>query len=233
MFMDADQLTASNLKRLREAKGWTQEGLATEAQARLGLEWTRDHVAAVERGARRLSVGEVLAFAHVFRTDLNEFLAADGWIELTPGFRAKGLTELCSPGGWLLETENPASRANDAFVAELESRRTPAEKAELAARQQVTQKAAKALGASPMALTVAAWQLWGRSLGAERDRRLGGDGAAQAKGHVTRQLYAELEAVLQSGRAGSRRVAETTNAAGDTVAEGVAERLTTKKKPRK
>jgi transcriptional regulator with XRE-family HTH domain len=235
--MNADELTAWNLKRLREAKGWTQEGLATEVQNRLGLEWTRDHVAAIERGARRLSVGEVLALAHVFRADLHEFLATDDWVELTAGFRAKGLTELCNQGGWLLETENPASRATAAFMADVDARRTPAERAELAARQQVVQKAARVLRASPMAVMLAARQLWGRSLGAERDRRLGGDGAAQAKGHVTRQLYAELAAVLNSapisGAQGAREVPDRPRKSRSKVPGKVPERLTARKRPHK
>jgi hypothetical protein len=167
----------------------------------------------------------------------DEFLATDDWVELTAGFRAKGLTELCNPGGWLLETENPASRATAAFMADVEARRTPAKRAALAARQQVVQKAARVLRASPMAVMLAARQLWGRSLGAERDRRLGGDGAAQAKGHVTRQLYAELAAVLNSapisGAQGAREVPDRPRKSRSKVPGKVPERLTARKRPHK
>lgn len=63
-------------------------------------------------------------------------------------------------------------------------------------------KAAARLGMTPLALTQAAIRLWGRSLSAERDRRVGlqvteklDSRSVQAlRGHITRALLAEIEA---------------------------------------
>jgi hypothetical protein len=197
---DVDQITAANLKRLRSALGrmWSQETLANEVRTRLGLEWTRDLVAAIERGQRRLSVGEVLALAHLFRVSLSEFFAADDWVALAPGLRAKGLAEICV-GDRLKETEDSADR----LLADYRGASTQAQPA-----TQAEQKAARALDVSLATLRLKAKQRWGRSFDEERDQRVqelqateieqGGLGLTRRgvqalRGHVARELYAELQ----------------------------------------
>ncbi|MEB4208754.1 hypothetical protein [Mycobacterium sp. 94-17] len=58
---------------------------------------------------------------------------------------------------------------------------------------------AKALGVEPFVVEYAAAYLWGRTVSDERDARVAGDASPQKRGRVTRQLQAELRAVLDGG----------------------------------
>jgi len=201
-FPTVDQVTAANLRRLRQARKLSQDELAREARERLELDWTRDHVDSIERGKRRLSVGEVIALAHVLGVTIADFLQADDWVWLTPGLRAKGLPDVCSG---VLEQLAEVEDVRDRFVAGALAR-SPAKKR---VYTQAELKAAATLGTSPVLLAVTARRLWGRSLTEERDRRVdehmqrseaeGGPELARAglqalRGHITRELYAELQA---------------------------------------
>ena len=53
------------MKHLRERAGWTQAQLATTI-TRLGFDFKRVTIAEVERGGRRISLEELLAFAALF-----------------------------------------------------------------------------------------------------------------------------------------------------------------------
>ncbi|MGW5123278.1 helix-turn-helix domain-containing protein [Streptomyces sp. NPDC004069] len=63
---------------------------------------------------------------------------------------------------------------------------------------EATVKAAQRLGWSPQEVDATAHRLWGRSLTAEREARIGGAPRTRAdqarRGHVTRQLMGELRA---------------------------------------
>lgn len=65
---------------------------------------------------------------------------------------------------------------------------------------EVEQRMAKALGVESFVIDYAAAYLWQRTVADERDARVTGDASAQKRGRVTRQLQAELRAVLQGGR---------------------------------
>lgn len=55
---------------------------------------------------------------------------------------------------------------------------------------------AKALGKPASVIAEVSAHLWGRTLSAERDRRAGENANAQDRGRITRQLRAEIQAVL-------------------------------------
>lgn len=61
------------------------------------------------------------------------------------------------------------------------------------------QRIAKALGVEPFVVEWAAAYLWQRTAADERDARAGDDASAQKRGRITRQLQAELRAVLDGG----------------------------------
>ena len=82
--MDAKRLVAGNLKRLREARGWSQEALADHA----GLH--RTYVSGVERGVRNPTVTVLMKLAVGLEVRLAELLQQDA--EVTP-------PPACSPRG--------------------------------------------------------------------------------------------------------------------------------------
>ena len=94
--------------------------------------------------------------------------------------------------------------------------------AERDAVQEVEQRAARRLGVSPPWLvSLAARKMWGRSLTAERDRRLalvgaGTPGSLRAQaGHITRELMKELETAFAEAGIETRRGSH-----GDDQAQG-------------
>jgi len=82
------------------------------------------------------------------------------------------------------------------------------------------QKAARRLGVHPAAVALAAHRLWGRSLTAERDRRVAEQSPGDlprriqaVRGHVTRKLVAELSPVLSRVPVTARVVTRSASAA--------------------
>ncbi|WP_209856433.1 helix-turn-helix domain-containing protein [Rhizobium herbae] len=72
--MDVRQRIGWNLRRLRVAKGLSQERLALEAEI------DRSYVGRVERGSENVTVGALEAFASTLEVDVSAFFA-----ELDPG----------------------------------------------------------------------------------------------------------------------------------------------------
>lgn len=217
-----------NLRRIREGREERQEDVAKRARVG-GLKWTRATVAAVETGARTMSLAELVLLAHVLLVPVQRFLEGDGWVELAPGAEAtrKGIrTMLGDPDAAMnmpigRNFRTPATRNLDAAFAGLKDRllhvkeiaerygmgaTTLADSAwwEDAATDEAERKAARKLGVDPLEVVVASASRWGRSLTAERDRRVAGlvdESTAprtiqSVRGHVTRALLAELSTIL-------------------------------------
>ena len=191
---------------------------------RVGLEVTRSWIAALERGSgRTLDLGELALVCFAFQTDLTGFLAGAGLCRVsdTASIAVEKIHDALEGRFDLIEnddldvplTRNPVfSRANIAALRR-RSRRlwpaaTPAQivQAERAGRGEVELKAAKRLGVEPEAVSLAAFGRWGHSLTDERDAQVetavagASPRTAQAlRGHVTRQLIAELEPILTKG----------------------------------
>jgi transcriptional regulator with XRE-family HTH domain len=80
-----DEVRVARLKEHRAGAGWTQARLA-EAMAQLGFQWSRQQVAEVEAGTRRVTDRELLGLAALYGVPVLAFLrpADDEWVEF-PG----------------------------------------------------------------------------------------------------------------------------------------------------
>jgi transcriptional regulator with XRE-family HTH domain len=182
---------ANNLSRFREQRGLTQEELARLA-AMTGLPWLPVTVHAIERGRRKLSLGEAILLQHLLGVPLSDLAATtegsidvegvviddDVWRALAPPEPAKGVRRLLDSGAMTLKIG-------------IDARDRAAEKE---AQDEAERKAAKRLGIRGVDLVEMAHGLWGHGLTAERDRRLssaGGEVRAR-RGHVTRELLDEM-----------------------------------------
>jgi len=66
-------LVSNNLRRLRHAKGWSQQDLAVQCQLR---DWdtTRDIISKIEYQRRNVTDLELAAFAKIFRVSADELI---------------------------------------------------------------------------------------------------------------------------------------------------------------
>lgn len=180
------QATGRNVERLRTQRGLSQDVLAAK-MLRYGFEWGRSVVAAVESGRRALEIGEALVVAKELGVELGDLLVgevASETVTLAPLVRVDvaALRALFAPGVSGLSLYTPmTSTAMD----------------EAASHQEAELKAARKLRVEPRQIVSAARSLWGRSLTAERDARVGPDANHATRGHVTRQLVAEIKKRLQ------------------------------------
>lgn len=178
------------MRRLREARGWQQETLAQNACAELGVDWTRETVLRLEQGRRKLGAGELLGLCFLFRVPLAELLqgAGDAW-------PTAGLKLAAAEIPQLLEGERPPSAESPV------DRRIAPHVPRAGARPDLADdRAAKAIGATPLLISLLSHKLWGRSLSAERDRRAGPGANRMKKAHATRELYTELSAAIAQAR---------------------------------
>ena len=76
--MDAKRVVARNMKRLREAKGWSQEAMAEHS----GLH--RTYVSGVERGVRNPTVSVLQKIAEGLETTMIELVRDDAEGGLNP-----------------------------------------------------------------------------------------------------------------------------------------------------
>ncbi len=206
--LDVDAAVGASLRRLREERGWSQDELA----GRLRLPtWTRVQVSRVENGERGVAAEELLAFAVVLAVPVFELLSAGEEYELSVGERtlpAASVRELLSgrvpkelQRGPTLDVFGPGGSSR-LSLEEIEARRS----AGMTPRAEAVTKAARQLGWTPVELEETAYGLWGHGLVAERDSRLAeqlqdddaGSRRRQAlRGHVTRQLLADLRAARE------------------------------------
>lgn len=214
------------MKALREAAGVRQDDVATAARA-CGLSWGRSTVAMLESGKRRLDPEEllllpvVLQVAQVGSFPLVQLLAGDDdMVHLTAeaaATRAELETLLDPAGGpaaldlqgWKMPGVLSGAQVMEAAAERARWRRRglTAEQVEVATREaagEAERVAARKLGVTPYEVAVAARKLWGRSLSAVRDERaaagadeLPTDSLRAMRGHVTRQLLAELAPILE------------------------------------
>lgn len=170
------------LRAARERSGRRQEDVADDMRS-LGYQWTKATVASVELGRRCVDREELHTLALVLDTSLLEledfdFASPGGAVITREMMRASTTGESPDDQTWLII---PAKDwPNDAEI-----------------------KASARLGITTERLQKLASLVWGRSLSEERERRLGDVDdlprrTVQARrGHITRQLLAEL--VAQEG----------------------------------
>jgi transcriptional regulator with XRE-family HTH domain len=201
---------------MTEAKPTLNEALARvirERRGRLGLSqdelarslwpldyFTRNMIAAIERGVRDLTVLEAIRIAAALGTDLAGLLADAGELHLTEDTTIHGQgvmgdvwTVRKGPDTvqYNIRTGSMASFGDAIFRV-------------IGHLPEADQVAGKRLGVDPATVSLAAERLWGQSLSEERDERVssttGPDATKRtiqaARGHVTRALLAELKAHL-------------------------------------
>ena len=190
--MNLDEAIGRRVRELRGPK--TQEQVAAEARA-LGLDWSRNVVAALELGARELSPAELLLLPIVLqrvtgkRVELADLVPGDGL--LSAGARSLPRAVL---------RKILAGRAIDVKIDQTPAL-TRAQRAAQDERGEAERKAAAKLGVEPRVLALAARMRYGRSFSDERDARIDPSGLSarslQARrGHVTRELLKELDPVI-------------------------------------
>jgi transcriptional regulator with XRE-family HTH domain len=196
-----DAAIGRKVKILRVSAGIRQELLALVAQ-QWGLRWTRSAVAMLEAGRRRLTVGELLLLPHVLTRALHHeppVTLTDLIPDISEEIALTSQTFLYSPmlkdiigRGGVMELEESAIDRPSIRQSRL--------------YDEATWKASRSLRVPIATLIKLAQQQWGRSLVEERDSRLGASSKlklsrAQAlRGHVTRQLLAELRPIIARTR---------------------------------
>jgi transcriptional regulator with XRE-family HTH domain len=211
----------AGLRSIREQRGERQDDIAHLARLH-GLRWTRTTVAKVERGERAMSVEEVVLLSLALRVAMSDLVSGADMIAITEdaALSARNLRALLDgrrddvvlPG-----VDIPAVRQAPARLRQLARlfQRTVApvwpdppmwavKEAQMAASNDAEVNASRRLGVAPFLVALAACRRWGRTLTAERDERVAeaapGDASSRTltalRGHVTRQLVAELEAEL-------------------------------------
>lgn len=193
------------LREWRETLGVRQEEVAWEARE-YGLDWKAATVGVIETGRRNVSVQELLVLPLIvagFPHDQQEHFARPGYF--------------LGPFAGLLE--GPGSgEPNDALrtlALQASSLDDPEDPIIVWAQGEAERNAARTLSEgenmslSPYDVARLARDLWGRSLSDERDaramERARGDATARSlqahRGHVTRELIAELEEAAGEKRA--------------------------------
>lgn len=165
-----------------------------------GISWARSHVAAIEGGGRgTIDVGTLVLIARAFGVPVTELLAGDGPVRLTDEatWTRQALRDLLSGEEGSTEEITLTGRAFRAMVD-----LAGGTYVQVNPYQADTELAAR-LGVRPDAVIQAAETLWNSSLQQERDRRIAAKGELSPaqlrahRGHVTRELAKEIDAVLR------------------------------------
>lgn len=185
-----EHVIARNVAELREEHGATQSELAAKMRAN-GFNWQTNRVAQLETLRRPVSLLEVVGLSYVFGVDVGRLLAGGEDVDLPDGSTLP-LERVRNA----LAGKGPAFTIREATPEELQEHKTSVDD---------LRKIAKRLSVPPNVVDAAAYRVFGQSLRAEREQRLGdvsglSAGAAQTKrGHVTRGLVAALDEWLQAG----------------------------------
>lgn len=192
------EVVGTNLRRIREQRGWLQDEVARRVQRR-GVSWTPSVVASIEAGGRGIHFSELVVAAAELGVAFDELMTGKGRVGITDeltvdlsNFRAAVRGKA---GGRRLLDDATADVRRRAKDGSLEGR--------LAAEGAIGEaeyRVGRQLDLSPVVVARYAQHLWGRWLWEERDARVkaarGTDLSPRslqaARGHVMRQLIAEL-----------------------------------------
>ncbi|HUC37960.1 MAG TPA: helix-turn-helix transcriptional regulator [Acidimicrobiales bacterium] len=197
-------MIGSNIRLIREDGALRQSDLASSMNAVGFGDWTRHTVASVETGRRSVSVGELLTLAEVLLVPVADFFTGDVDVKLWNRRPGPGDT----PVGWQLELcrnllNEPAARERFQADAEMGYMAAYMDKHDRSITFP-TLAAVEKFGFPKKTVDRVAQKLWGRSAEDEHKARMGERdlegltprGLDATKGHVTRQLLAELEPIL-------------------------------------
>lgn len=207
------QVVGANAKRLRgEVPG---DRLAGAARRR-GLNWGTGRIADLEAGrvspTYPMLVALALALGDIREEPikLSDLVVHDGFVSVTGdlvlegGALARYVTDAPVE---VLVRDMPTGQDELAEIRRLEAETLesvrifrgvtePIVAHVLDGTGEAEDRAARALGVGDDVIAVASAHLWQQSLSDERDERAGRDASAQKRGRITRQLYAELKAVI-------------------------------------
>jgi len=209
-----------NARRIRLGAGRTLDEVAAAARA-LGARWTTARVVEFERGARALTVANLLmvqaALSHATEqpVTLPELVGGRYYVDVTPGFSLGGESVreafngapsdvVLEGAAFVLQGKRERDRVLATVRSELGDDVTPREANHAqhgAPPDLAEQRAASSLGVDAMTLRVLAERMWGKSMPSERNARSDGT-SPQARGRATRELLAELRAELERVRRG-------------------------------
>lgn len=175
-------VAGENLRRIRVERGLTQDDISV-AVRRAGLSWNRTRVAAFERGAHQApALGVLLLLAAALEISLNDLLAGDGDVAVSPA-ATWSRADIRQRVDGATASPSPVALPDVDIAAEALARR---------------------LGAPVGDVREAARSLWGRTLTAERDRRVSTLGDVEVRsrtgyrGRVTRELAADIARLLEA-----------------------------------
>jgi transcriptional regulator with XRE-family HTH domain len=183
-------VVGERVRELREARGWTQDQLV-DGMRPYGSRWPRTTIAKLETGARDAVDLEHLAFlAAALEVTLDQLVARGRddrrWVRLG----SEGAIVAGAFAALLIKGPGAVS-AREVLLRPLPTLRVTYDSA--------TIRAARRLDIDPFTISQTALLLWGRLLPAEREWRLrASEGPTDKRtlqarrGHVTRQLLAEL-----------------------------------------
>jgi transcriptional regulator with XRE-family HTH domain len=217
------EVLATNVRRLREARGWRQADVAGLARTAGFPAWAEGTVAQIEAGTRRVTTDELFFLSLLLRAPLAElFWPTDpsptaivhvGDIPVPAGTLAASAGQLPNPTlvSRAARTVDPTLSATqvgivlatlqetlpNALGAALLPSNFPADPT-AAEEAELLAGVASRLRERPVDVAAVAGRLWnGRGIRAERERRLAAaDGTGDPRvrrGHITRALIAELE----------------------------------------
>jgi transcriptional regulator with XRE-family HTH domain len=191
---------ARNLKRLRRDRGLTQADVASAAR-RLDLNWTTTTVVGLETGHRSIAVGELEILKWLLGATRYELLQSDRPVKVSGA--------VLTPKLWNdLHQKEPtdADRQKARKAVAVLDRSIESGEVERKAALSLTKRLGRPVSKAEVA---EAAKGWGHSLAMEREiraRQADGqlsDGTVEAiarkRGHVTRDLLDELEAILRDG----------------------------------
>lgn len=205
---------------LRTAAGLTQDELARKVRE-AGGDWDQAAVARLEGGRRGVSPEQLLILGSALEVELWRLIGGrdNDWIRLSPTARQRTRAIRAAYGGQAVGTipagdfDDPGTRSVRKFFGDRQEllRRVAAVWPEATRPQghavvdavgDAERKAARRLGVDPVVLSAAAYRTWGRSFAEHRDAAAAELGAGSrrslqaVRGHVTRQLLAELAPIL-------------------------------------
>ena len=221
------QVLAAGVARVRIERGLDEEAAATLLRSYGLAGWQAGTLTRIEAGVRPLAVEELLLLCAAYRVSAAELAGSDPEpVELTAGARlpAVAVRAVLADDGEVLRAlpadalDVPATRPvnpglpapPDALVdaaARLGVNGPTEVGRALAAIGDAERNAARRLAVSPERLVLASVGRWGRPFAAERDARIAlrrattePDLHITLRGHVTRELLAELDQQLSAAR---------------------------------
>jgi hypothetical protein len=199
------EVLATGVKTARTSLGLRQEDAAIRVR-QLGLpSWLRGTVAQVEVGARRLTLEELLVLALAYETTPAALIVGrdDELVELTEN---AWITVADLRALWTGQPAPVQAPARPIGAAAAARERLKAGRAKPAEPTEADRRAARRLGMTLEEATAAAMRRWGRTLAEERDRRLSERAGELSprqlqamRGHITRELLAELTTASDGG----------------------------------